>query len=260
MKYLLVGGKGFLGSEFRKLLKKEDVWTLGPGKGKKHIKFDITKGDPKIDEFDIVINLVGLSPLKKPKVSYSEVHVVGVKNLILALKKDALFVQISALGADMNSKNEYLRTKGKAEYLIKKSKTNYLIFRPSVIFDKESEFFKIINKTIYLPFFPNIKTEVMPIYREDVAKFVLDKIKSFKNETFDVCGQEKMTIYEMVKLYRKSKGYFTIKIPSFIFKPFYYLYCKLFQSHNQYSILNQKNIGKKVIKTKKYSSWLKEIN
>ncbi|MFT4311142.1 MAG: sugar nucleotide-binding protein [Candidatus Woesearchaeota archaeon] len=263
MKVLLVGGKGFLGRSVKNKLKDKEVFVLGRNaKGKNSIKKDITKEYLDLKDFDVIVNFAGLSPLKKPKnTSYKDVHVVGVRNIIVGMKEKAKLIHISAIGANTKSENEYLRTKGKAEYLIKKSGINSTIIRPSIIFDKNNEFFKTLNKTLLIPFFPNIKTKVKPIYRKDLANLIAKEVKLRKGKgIIEACSDKVYTIYEFAKLYRKNKGYPTIKIPYFLFKPIYYLYCIIFESKEQYTILKYDNVGKELKKIKKYEDWLKEIN
>ena len=105
--------------------------------------------DSAIKENDIVINLIALTPLRKPKgTTYHKIHVYGLKNILAVCKKKKVrkLIHMSALGANKNSENEYLKTKGMAEELVENSKLDYIIFKPSLIYDKENELIQILQK------------------------------------------------------------------------------------------------------------------
>ncbi|MFT4260897.1 MAG: NAD-dependent epimerase/dehydratase family protein [Candidatus Woesearchaeota archaeon] len=264
MKVLIIGGTGFLGNNISPLIK-ADVYTMSrSGSKKKHVKADILnleKVKKIIPKYDVIINLTGLSPIKEPsKTSYSDVHVLGVRNILFSLNKNQRFIHVSAIGANKKSKNEYLRTKGKAEQIILSSKTNTLIIRPSMIFGEGSELFKQIKN---VPFFPNFKFQVQPVFVEDIAKIINKHLKT-KKGIIEVAGPEKMTFYDFVKKYKSSKNKVCLKVPMFLFKPFFYLLTRLNLfglSKNQWLLISKNNISKKPYSFNytRYGSWLQKL-
>jgi len=167
------------------------------------------------------LNLVGLTPVRKPKTSYYDVHVGGVKNVLSACKLNRVkkLVHISALGADRNSKTEYLRTKSMAEELIAKSKIKFTIIRPSIVFAINNELVKQARNTTFMFSFPKITTKVQPIYILDLAKIVhLAVNNTIDEKRIEVAGPDKMTIFEMVKKIRKKKGFVCFPMPLIILR------------------------------------------
>jgi uncharacterized protein YbjT (DUF2867 family) len=262
MKILILGGKGFLGKTVASNLKGK-VYTFGR-ENQNDYKGDISNlEDLKkvIPRFDIIINLVGLTPIKEPKkASYSDIHITGVRNILFSLKKNQRLIHISAIGASEDSQNEYLRTKGKAEKLIISSKANALIIRPSMIFGSNSELFKSIK---HVPFFPMFKFKVQPIHDLDIAK-IINKYLTNKKGIIEVAGKKEMTFYDFIKKYKKAKKQILIGIPLFVFKPFFYAltHLKLFGlSKNQWLLIKKDNISKKTLKFnyQDYDSWLQNL-
>lgn len=273
MKVVVFGGKGFLGTQVVKDLSKKGfkVYTFGGNfNDKNHFKGDITcfqDVEKATSKMDIVVNLVGLSPLRMPKkTTYHKVHVIGVKNIIKACKKNKRLVHISALGADKNSDIEYLKTKGIAEQEIKKSGLKFNVLRPSVMFDNGNEFIDSISRSSFLLFFPYIKAKMQPIYRKDVAKLVeLAVSGKIQEKTIEIAGPEQISLYEIAKRIHKTKSLPIIPVPVFFLKPFLYFFAffRLFGiSKDQIKSLDLENItesnsAEKYIKLTSFDFWLK---
>lgn len=276
MKRVVVfGGEGFVGKAVVETLKKNkfDVYIAGrkePHKG--YLQASITNKvqiEKRLKRNDIVINLVGLSPLKKPKgITYKQVHVEGVKNLIeICKKKNCPLIHMAALGANKKAPTEYLRTKGEAIELIKKSKLNATIICPSIIYDSDSEIIKLFDKFAWTRSFPNIKAQMQPIHREDIAKlFLLATQEKIKEQIIEVGGPENISFFKMAKLYYNKKGKACIPIPLFIIKPgiaFAALFTLFGTTWDNLKLLNLNNTTNKkqtYIKCKKYSDWVKNLN
>lgn len=252
MKILVLGGRGFLGSYVTKALAHHTVITgdMRSG-GKKHRQVDITNPNDvrkAVTGVDLVINLVGLSPLKQGP--FQQVHVNGVLN-ILATKKP--LIQISALGADSKSEIEYLKTKGVAEELVQNSGIAHAIIRPSVLFGTGAELFSQLDR---IPIFPRLPTKVQPVYAGDVAKVIASLVQK-PNGIHELAGPTEMTMYEFAAQYRKI-----LPVPFVIFKPFFWIACTLQVarlSKNQYKSLFLNNTAAQhpaMITT--YSDWIKK--
>lgn len=220
-KVLVLGGEGFVGQAVCKVLKKHKVWCFSrSGKGKQHIAGSVsslsdleraTKGK------DVVINLVGLSPLKKPpKGLYEELHVKAVKNIIAACKKNKVkhLIHMGVLGANPRAKTSFLRTRGRGEALVEKSRLKYTVFKPSIIFDKENELLMQLQKSKFTCIFPMIPAQVQPIYRKDVAKlFALAVDGKIREKKLEIAGPERMSLFEMAEKFYRSQGFPCIGIP-----------------------------------------------
>ncbi|MEL7302447.1 MAG: NAD-dependent epimerase/dehydratase family protein, partial [Pseudomonadota bacterium] len=86
-------------------------------------------------------------------------------------------VQVSAIGADAQSKAAYARTKAEGEAGVLAAFPGAVILRPSIVFGPEDEFFnRFAEMATVSPFLPLIgggKTKFQPVYVGDVAEAVL---------------------------------------------------------------------------------------
>ncbi len=268
MKILVIGGKGFLGRRVCKYLEKP--FTMDRSKGKdNHVRGsleDLALLKKIIPEFDVIVNLVGLSPLKNPKgTSYKDVHIKGVRNLLFSMTSKQRLIQVSALGASSESDAEYLRTKGKAEDLIKNSGKDYCIVRPSFLFGKDNEFFRTLDIAKHFWFFPRIKTKMQPIFVDDVAKIISKACtKKIRKKELELGGSKVYSIFDVARLYTHRT---LIPIPWFLFKASYWLVSRtrLFGiTPEQYKILLHDNICKKnnaqdYLKLEEFDEWVEKI-
>lgn len=274
MKILILGGRGFLGSKVKETLKDDEIYTFDRHSGpKKHFRGDITREkdlEKAFEKMDVVINLIGLTPLFKPKcTTYYKVHVGGVANILKACKKNKVskIVHISALGANKNSEIEYIRTKGIAEQKIKNSEIDYNIIRPSVIFGKGSELIDMFYKSAPAMFFPKIKTKMQPIHRSDVAKIIsLASKNKIRENVIEIAGNKKIPLYKIAKKIYNKRGFPFIPIPEAIFKPSMKLFAFLGVfglGKDQVRSLNlenttEKNKAAKYIDLTDFENWVKK--
>jgi len=117
MQVLVAGGNGFIGTNLVDELvdRGHDVTVLARTpdaaalpEGVDTVSGDVTAYDSiesALDGQDVVVNLVALSPLFKPKGGnemHDEIHRHGTENLVRAAEESGVdrFVQMSALGAD----------------------------------------------------------------------------------------------------------------------------------------------------------------
>ncbi|MDY6773854.1 MAG: sugar nucleotide-binding protein [Candidatus Nanohaloarchaea archaeon] len=224
MKVAVIGGRGFVGTEVsRRLGEEHEVTTIDPKVGGEgHISADITVpgsigealGE---EEFDAVVNLAGLTPMKEPRgVSYRELHVEGAGNVVEACEESSVerLVHMSALGADPDSTTEYLRTKGEGKERVLDSGLEVTVLEPSLVFDDGNELVELAKRFASTRAFPNVRTRVQPVYRGDVAElFRLAVEGGVEEEVLEVGGPENMTIFEFVKETYRSEGYSCYPIP-----------------------------------------------
>src|SRR3989338_5725084 len=223
MNVLVIGGRGFVGKAVCAELKKRKhaVFTFDQHQGRKnHFQGSILSLpdlEKALEGMDIIINLVGLTPVKKQEPGlYEKIHVEGVKNIIEACKKAKIkrFVHMSALGADKNSDIEYLRTKGLGEEAVLHSGLNVTVFCPSLIFDTEHELIQQAVKMAPMRSFPEITAKVQPIFRGDLAKlFALAVEGKIKEKKLEVGGPQVMMLFEMVEKIYAKKGYPCVTVP-----------------------------------------------
>ena len=127
-----------------------------------------------VEESDIVVNLVGI--LKETgKQKFDNVQQVGARYVADAAKKaGARLIHGSAIGADPDSESAYGRTKGEAERIVHSVDKKAIIFRPSIVFGPQDDFFnRFASMARFSPFLPLIGggyTKFQPVYVGDVAE------------------------------------------------------------------------------------------
>jgi len=224
MKIYVTGGTGFVGSHLaHKLAWAGHEVTLGGLSTEGVIELpdhaeveqiDVT--DPETLDFsghDVVIHLVGLSPLFEPKVPYHKIHVEGTENVIEACQEAGIdrYVHMSALGADPEADTEYLRTKGEAQTLVENSGLDWTVFRPSVIFGEGGQFLNF-TESLLTPFVTALpgggKNKFQPIYVEDIGDLFVETIEDDHHigEAYNFGGPDVFSMKDIAKLIEKSKG------------------------------------------------------
>ena len=146
--------------------------------------------------------------------NFDSIHVLGVKNLVQLAKENKLehFVHISALGTRPNATSRYHQTKYRGEQEIINSGLTYTIFRPSIIFGPEDDFFNRLAKVLkFNPVFPIISGggKLQPMHIKDLAHCTVSSLTNSgaKNQIFEIGGPEQMTLKELINVIRKIKGY-----------------------------------------------------
>ena len=237
---LVLGGTGFVGCHLCNVFNGEgfDVVaaSLNPGNeafplddGIEKRKVNILDNDSlDFEGFDVVVNLVGLSPLREPRgVSYRDIHVEGVENVVEEFNSsDAGFlVHMSALGADKSGDTEYIRTKGEGEDLVREKVDNYVVLRPSVLFGEGGEFVKSIQdvaeKTPVFPLPMKGETRFQPVYIGDLTHGIKNIVKNQgenSGEIFEFGGPEVLSfrdVAEKVFMHVRNSQPVFIPIPRF---------------------------------------------
>jgi len=106
---------------------------------------DVTNPDSvkaAVENSAAVVNLVGIL-YERGKATFQKVHVDAAGNVAQAARDAGVpqLLHMSALGADPQSDSEYARTKGEGEQKVREVFPEATIFRPSVIFGPEDDFY-----------------------------------------------------------------------------------------------------------------------
>ena len=223
MKVYVTGGTGFVGSHLaHKLAWAGHEVTLGGlstegvvdlPEGVEIEQIDVTDSSTlDFSGHDVVIHLVGLSPLVKPSIPYHKIHVEGTENVVEACEKANIqrYIHMSALGADAEADTEYLRTKGEAQTLVENSGLDWTVFRPSVIFGEGGQFIEFTGSllTPFVTGLPGADPEFQPIYVEDIGDLFVEAVEDEKHihRLYDLGGPEKYSMKDIAKMIEKSKG------------------------------------------------------
>lgn len=188
---------------------------------------------------DAVINLVGIL-VEKGKASFDAVHRLGADNVAQAARGAgaARLVHMSALGADKNSASDYARTKALGEEAVLAAFPGATIFRPSVVFGPDDDFFnrfaKLARLSPVLPVFTGdgfrkVHTEngygvdwfgsggptFQPVYVGDVAEALVKGVTEAKTagKVYELGGPRRYTLKEVLELILKVTERRSLLVP-----------------------------------------------
>ncbi|KRB58682.1 3-beta hydroxysteroid dehydrogenase [Rhizobium sp. Root708] len=166
--------------------------------------------DRAVDGADFVVNCVGILH-EAGRNSFEAVQEFGARAVAEAAHGvGAKLVHISALGANAHSDSAYARTKGRAEAVIHSVKPDAIIYRPSIVFGPEDNFFnKFADMARIAPVLPLIgggKTKFQPVYVVDVAEAVAKAIegKVEAGKTYELGGPEVLSFRDCLQAVLKA--------------------------------------------------------
>jgi len=168
-----------------------------------------------------VINLVGIL-FETSEQTMHAVHYEGASFIAQAASVAGAsnLLHMSAIGAEDNGLSRYANTKGWAEGAVRSKYPNATIFRPSVVFGPEDNFFNQFA-SFPLPFYPLIDgghTKFQPVYVEDVtdamAKCATEG--AGQGQTFELGGPDVYSFKDLMGKVNEFKGKSksTLYIPS----------------------------------------------
>jgi len=157
-----------------------------------------------IENSNVVINLLGKN---YPTRYYSlyDVHVTAPRTIAQIAREVGVehFIHVSSIGADKNSKSEFLRTKAQGEEAVRDVFPSATIIRPCDMFGDEDNFINracIMVKT--LPFIPRVKegrAKLQPVWCNDIAMVIRKAAQDpemFLGRTFELGGTKIYTMRE----------------------------------------------------------------
>ncbi|HYG26831.1 MAG TPA: complex I NDUFA9 subunit family protein, partial [Caulobacteraceae bacterium] len=158
-----------------------------------------------LDGADACINLVGVMH-DRGRQRFQGVHVAGSRGVAeaAAARGIARFVQLSSIGADLNSPSAYARSKAQGEQAVREVLPSAVIIRSSVVFGQEDNFFNRFGRMAALfPVLPVVcgKTKVQPVHVADLAAGIANALEpAFAGQTFEVGGPSVFTYGELMAL------------------------------------------------------------
>ncbi len=223
----VVGGTGFLGRHVVKIMAEagytvrilcrnpEEAYDIKPAGAVGQIVAqyaDISRPETlrgKLDNSYAVINLVGIL-FEKGSQSFTTLHAQGSD--LLAQMAQHLhipkFIQMSSLGVDKAETSSYAKTKLVGEQAVRSAFPNATIFRPSVIFGPEDNFFNQFAKmAVFSPFLPLIKggnSKFQPVYVADVARAIKHAVEDTEcaGHIYELGGPHIYTFKEILQFVR----------------------------------------------------------
>jgi NADH dehydrogenase len=154
---------------------------------------------------DIVNNLVGIL-FERGRQRCDAVQAGGAEPVALAAANHgASMIQISALGADANSPSHYARAKAEGEKAVLAAKPDAVVFRPSIMFGPEDDFFnKFAAMARILPALPLVgggETRFQPVFVGDVAEAIARAVDgdAKAGTIYEAGGPEVQTFKELME-------------------------------------------------------------
>src|SRR5947209_2558046 len=126
-----------------------------------------------VRDADIVINLVGIL-FERSRQRFDAVQAAGAGAVAKAAAQiGARVIHVSAIGADKGSRSRYARTKAQGEEAVLAAAPDATIFRPSIVFGPEDDFFNrfgaMARLSPVLPLIGGGRTKFQPVFAGDVA-------------------------------------------------------------------------------------------
>jgi NADH dehydrogenase len=163
-----------------------------------------------VRDADVVVNLVGIL-FERGRQRFEAVQAHGAEQVALAAAAyDARMVHVSAIGADENSPSAYARSKALGEKLVLAAMPAASIFRPSVVFGPEDDFFNrfaaLARIAPVLPLIGGGKTRLQPVFVGDVAAAIAQAVDgSTKPGTiYELGGPDVLTFKEVMEFVLKT--------------------------------------------------------
>ena len=234
----ILGGGGFIGRYLvRNLTKKNYRCIISTRKAfqKGYLKTQATPGSIELVDWnpnnfselkeaiknsDIVINLIGiLYETRKQKFHNIHTNIPEAVAKICSESDVKKFIQVSAIGANQNSKSLYQKSKYQGEANSLNNFKNTVIIRPSVVCGAEDNFTNLFSKLSILPVIPivGINYKFQPILVTDVADAIVRAIEKKDNvgKIYEIGGPKVISFGDMVKSILKTinKKRFVVPMP-----------------------------------------------
>ena len=219
------GGSGFVGRYVVRALAK-DGWRIRVAMRRPHLAGELrVMGDVgqvelmqanirfpdsvarTLDGAEAVVNLVGVL-YEAGRQGFEALHAASVKSLAdqAAAMGVTRLVQVSAIGADLNSPSKYAQTKAKGEAAARAAMPAAVVLRPSIVFGPEDDFFNrfaaMANLSPVLPLIGGGTTRFQPVYAGDVGAAVAAAMAdpAAAGRTFELGGPGVYTFRELMEL------------------------------------------------------------
>ena len=152
-----------------------------------------------------VVNLVAIL-YERGRQTFPAVHVAGAEAVArTAAAAGARMVHVSAIGADPNSPAQYGRTKAAGEGAVRAAVPGATIFRPSIMFGPEDDFFNrfagMARLSPVLPLVGGGRTRFQPVFVGDVAEAIARAVDGelASGTIYELGGPEVKTFRELLE-------------------------------------------------------------
>ncbi|MDP2116609.1 MAG: complex I NDUFA9 subunit family protein [Brevundimonas sp.] len=236
------GGSGFVGSQVVQALARrgwrvriavrrpDRAWKLqtsGTVGQLQAVRCDVTRPEEvaaALQGADAAINLVGIL-YESGRRTFHAMHVEASRNIAEACAAGGVdrLVQISAIGANPESRSGYAVSKAEAEMAVRGVKPDAVVIRPSIVFGAGDDFLNrfaaLASMAPALPLIGGGQTKFQPVYVADVAEAVARAVATPEaaGRTFELGGPAVMTFEDVLKLIRREtyRNFGLVPLPFF---------------------------------------------
>lgn len=165
-----------------------------------------------LDGAEACVNLVGVL-WESGRQKFQSVHAMGTRHVAEQAAKAGVkrLVHVSAIGADVNAKAKYARSKGEGEAAVRAAFPTATIVRPSIVFGQEDGFFnRFAQMAALAPVLPLVggETRFQPVFVGDVAAVIANAVSSpaAVGVTYELGGPTVYTMREILELILTETG------------------------------------------------------
>jgi uncharacterized protein YbjT (DUF2867 family) len=167
-----------------------------------------------------VINMVGILH-ESGRQTFSAIHVEGAAAAAKAARDAGAerFIQVSAIGADPESRSAYARSKAEGESVVAGAFPGATVIRPAIVFGPEDHFFnRFAAMAVWSPMLPLIgggRTRFEPVYAGDVGEAVvrLFERRTTAGQVFELGGPEILTFRQLMAFVLRTIGRRRLLLP-----------------------------------------------
>lgn len=166
----------------------------------------------------VVVNLVGIL-YERGRQRFEAVHRDGAEAVARAAKDHgARLIHVSAIGADAKSSALYAQTKAAAEKAVQAHAPDAVIFRPSVVFGPDDDFFNKFGAMAriapVLPLVGGGRTKFQPVFAGDVGEAVARAVAGeAKAGVYELGGPEVLSFRELMDFVLATTGRRRLLLP-----------------------------------------------
>jgi NADH dehydrogenase len=219
------GGSGFIGSQAVRQLAKAG-WRIRVAVRQPNLAYAMRlRGD--VGQIDVVqanvrneasvrralagatasLNLVS-TLYEHGRQGFTALNVMGARNIAAAARAEGVtrLVQMSALGADLESASKYARTKAEGEIAAREIYPDAVVVRPSVVFGPEDRFFNrfaaMAQVSPVLPLIGGGASRFQPVFVGDVARALTHAVTAAEaaGQTYELGGPAVFTFRQLMEL------------------------------------------------------------
>lgn len=172
-----------------------------------------------VRQAEVAINLVAIL-YERGRQTFQAVHVEGADAVArAAAAAGARMVHVSAIGADANSPSGYARTKAAGEDAVRAAVPGAAIFRPSILFGPEDDFFNrfaaMARLSPVLPLVGGGHTRFQPVFVGDVAEAIARAVdgEAAGGTPYELGGPEVKTFRELMAFVLATTGRRRLLVP-----------------------------------------------